>query len=371
MNFEESNDSKPEYVQCSASQFYVKCGDMRSLPIYSMPFVLMSNLPPLGTATAKPYWKDPDYSPLQFEVSEESLQRVNLESEFALKVMIDWHKHFGDYETYIQFEIDVDTKRRQSLYRHTELLCNICDIKLGLDPTPIWEEFNWLHSVAFLQEEYFGRSDREAVWTVYAKRLDALHRTRSQHSHACQILKKRIQSNIKLRAGSWHSLPQMALQRKTRNESGPLRLFYSYSHMDESLRDELEKQLTMLKRQAVIAEWHDRKISAGIEWKGQIDEHLESSDIILLLLSPDFLASDYCYDVEATRALERHESGSVRVISVILRACEWKETPFAKLQLLPTDGKHVKSWRDRDEAFLDVAKGIRIAANELRGSRNA
>ena len=370
MNFEEMGEIKPEYVKCSATQFYVKCGDLWSLPIFSMPFVLTSNLQPLGKATAKPYWEDPEYSPRQFEVSEESLQRINLESEFALQVIIDWHKHFGDYATYVQFEIDVNTKRRQSLYRHTELLSTICDIKLGLDPTPLWKEFNWLQSVAFLQEEYFGQLDRKAVWKDYAERLDALHRARGQHSQDCMILKQRIQNNIKLRASSWRSLPQMEFATGKKSGSGPLRLFYSYSHTDESLRDELEKQLTMLKRQAVIVEWHDRKITAGTEWKGQIDEHLENSDIILLLLSPDFLASDYCYDIEAKRALERHNTGVARVISVILRACEWQQTPFAKLQLLPTDGKHVKSWRDKDAAFLDITKGIRTAANELRGSRN-
>lgn len=139
----------------------------------------------------------------------------------------------------------------------------------------------------------------------------------------------------------------------------PLKLFYSYAHKDESLRDELAIQLTLLRRQGLIAPWHDRNISAGTEWAGQIDRNLEEAQIILLLVSPDFIASDYCYDTEMMRAMERHEERSVRVIPIILRPCDWHSTPFGKLQALPRDAKPITSWSSRDEAFLDVAKGIR------------
>ena len=147
----------------------------------------------------------------------------------------------------------------------------------------------------------------------------------------------------------------------------PVELFYSYSHKDEELRDELERHLSILKRQGVIAGWHDRRIGAGKEWKGQIDAHLNSAAVILLLVSSDFLASDYCYDVEMKRALERHDAGEARVIPVILRAVDWKGAPFGKLQCLPTDAKPVTSWSNRDEAFRDVAQGIRKAVEELLG----
>jgi tetratricopeptide (TPR) repeat protein len=145
----------------------------------------------------------------------------------------------------------------------------------------------------------------------------------------------------------------------------PVELFYCYSHKDEELRDELEKHLSILKREKVIAGWHDRRIGAGKEWKGQIDAHLNSAAVILLLISSDFLASDYCYDVEMKRALERHDAGEARVIPVILRAVDWKGAPFGKLQCLPTDAKPVTSWTNRDEAFRDVAQGIRQAVEEL------
>ena len=145
-------------------------------------------------------------------------------------------------------------------------------------------------------------------------------------------------------------------------------VFFSYSHRDETLRDQLEIQLTMLKRQHVISTWHDRRLIAGDGVDRGISRQIEAADIILLLVSPDFLASEYCYSVEMTRALERHAAGEARVIPVILRPCEWHHAPFGHLLASPTDGKPVTKWADADDAFLSVAKAIRAAAttNDLR-----
>ena len=139
------------------------------------------------------------------------------------------------------------------------------------------------------------------------------------------------------------------------------KLFFSYSHKDEALRDELQVHLTMLKRNGLIEPWHDRRIKVGDELDGAIDQAMTEADVILLLVSPDFLASNYCYDVEVKRAMERHKNGTARVIAVILRPCEWEETPFSKLLLAPTDGKAVTMWPNRDAAFKDVTRMIREA----------
>ena len=139
----------------------------------------------------------------------------------------------------------------------------------------------------------------------------------------------------------------------------PLEVFYSYAHEDEASRDELEKHLSLLKRSGLIVGWHDRRISAGDEWRDQIDAHARSAQIILLLISPDFLASDYCYDVEMKLALERHARHEARVIPIILRPVDWTVAPFSKLQALPRDGRAVTSWANRDEAFANIAQGIR------------
>jgi len=144
-----------------------------------------------------------------------------------------------------------------------------------------------------------------------------------------------------------------------------IELFYSYAQEDEVLRAELEKHLSLLKRQGYITGWHGRDISAGQEWEHEIDSHLNSAQIILLLVSPDFMASDYCYDIEVKRAIQRHESGEARVIPVILRPVDWHEAMFGKLKALPGDGKAVRLWPDRDAAFYDIARGIREVVQEL------
>lgn len=154
---------------------------------------------------------------------------------------------------------------------------------------------------------------------------------------------------------------------KPTNLLGPVEIFYSYAHKDEDFRKELEKHLSLMRRSGEIAGWHDRDISAGTDWKDSIDKHLESAQIILLLVSADFLASDYCYEIEMTRAMERHVEGKARVIPVILRNCDWSSAPFGSLQALPKDAKPIKSWADPDEAYKDVAAGIRKAVAQITG----
>jgi hypothetical protein len=149
-------------------------------------------------------------------------------------------------------------------------------------------------------------------------------------------------------------------------DTGQVSLFYSYTHSDERYRNKLEVHLSSLKRQGLIAGWHDRQITSGSDWGAEIHAQLDSAEIILLLVSADFIHSDFCYSVELQRALERHESGDARVIPVIVRPCDWHTAPFGKLQALPKDGKPVTSWKNRDEAFTDVARGIREAVEKLR-----
>ena len=146
-------------------------------------------------------------------------------------------------------------------------------------------------------------------------------------------------------------------------------VFMSYSHTDEELRHELEKHLAGLRRQGVISTWHDRRIGPGEEIHGQISAQLDSAEIILFLVSADFLASDYCYDGEMLRAMERHDEGTARVIPVILRPCDWLGAPFDKLKAVPTDSKPVVKHATLDDGFVEVAQAVREAAESL-GSTN-
>lgn len=150
-------------------------------------------------------------------------------------------------------------------------------------------------------------------------------------------------------------------------------LFFSYSHVDESLRDQLETHLSSLRRQGLISSWHDRRITGGEDFGEAIDSHINTADVILLLVSPDFIASDYCYEREMKRALERHQQREARVIPVILRPCDWHDLAFGKLLATPKDGRPITMWPNIDEAFLDVAKAIKSALKDLgqTGKRDA
>lgn len=139
----------------------------------------------------------------------------------------------------------------------------------------------------------------------------------------------------------------------------PVEVFCLYAHEDEDWLRKLEKHLSLLKRQGLIALWHDRLIAPGTDWTKEIDSHLETASIILLLVSAHFFASDYCYGVEMKRALERQQAGEARVIPIVVREVDWRDAPFAHLQALPTDTKPIASWRNTDEALADVTAGIR------------
>ncbi len=143
-------------------------------------------------------------------------------------------------------------------------------------------------------------------------------------------------------------------------------IFFCYAHKDEEFLNKLKAHLIPLYREGLVdLLWHDRNISAGTEWEREIDTYLNKSQIILLLVSPDFIASENCYSIEMKRALERHEQKEARVIPIILRRVHWHQLPFGRHQAVPTDGKPVKSWQDEDEAFFNVVEGIRNAIEEL------
>lgn len=148
--------------------------------------------------------------------------------------------------------------------------------------------------------------------------------------------------------------------------AGPAALtaFMSYSHADETLRLELAKHLATLRRQGVLKVWYDREIHAGSELDAEIRRNLEAADIILLLVSADFIHSDYCYGVELQRAMERHRAGEARVIPVILRPCDWQPV-LGTLMATPIDGRPVTSFANRDEGFLQVAQALRKVAEDI------
>lgn len=147
--------------------------------------------------------------------------------------------------------------------------------------------------------------------------------------------------------------------------SSPIKIFISYCHRDEGLRKELETHLSPLQREGVIEHWHDRMIVPGDGWEDKIEEKLGSADLYLFLISPDFIASEYCYGKELTRALERHRAGDALVLPVVVRPVEWKTTALGQIQGLPKDGIPVTTWANADEAWVSVVNGVRTACRKI------
>ena len=144
-----------------------------------------------------------------------------------------------------------------------------------------------------------------------------------------------------------------------------LKIFISYAHEDEAMKNDLDKHLISLKRSDKIDVWQDRMLMAGTEWDSTIKKELEEADIILLLISVDFISSQYIWDKELKTALQKHENGTARIIPVILRECDWQDMPFAKLQALPTGAEPVSRFPDKDQAYTNIAKEIARVADFL------
>lgn len=146
-------------------------------------------------------------------------------------------------------------------------------------------------------------------------------------------------------------------------------LAFSYSHADEALRNELEKHLSPLKRMGKITTWHDRRIVPGQEFENQIDHYFSQADIILLLISSDFIASDYFYQVEMTNALEWHKRGEAVVILVILRECAWHQLPFGSIMAATIDGKPITRFSSHDEGYVQVVDAVSRAIANLEAKK--
>jgi len=150
----------------------------------------------------------------------------------------------------------------------------------------------------------------------------------------------------------------------------PIEVFLSYSHADEGLKTELLKHLGSLRLDSRIKVWHDRLVEPGSRWASDIDTHLRTASLVLLLISADFLNSEYCYSIEMKHALQRHNNGSAIVVPIILRSCDWQASPLEKLQALPADGRPVVDWPVRDQALAGVAQAIRARIEQMTGGAN-
>ncbi len=159
---------------------------------------------------------------------------------------------------------------------------------------------------------------------------------------------------------------------KSEDHLRPLHIFFSFAHEDRTFRDTLDTHLSIFQRTGMIDDWHKHEIPPGSDWHDFVEKQLDQADIILLFITPDFIASNYCYHVQMKRALEKLESGEVRVIPIVFRPTPWYDLPFTKLQALPTSEKEalkpVSEWKNRDQAFVEIVAGIKKVIEELIGA---
>lgn len=148
-----------------------------------------------------------------------------------------------------------------------------------------------------------------------------------------------------------------------------MKVFVSYSHADERAVERLKTHTAMLEREGLLTSFVDRQILAGGHIDKEISRELETCDAFIAMVSPDFLASNYCYQKEMTRAIELHEEGRTRIIPVIVEECDWKTSPLAQFKALPKDAKPIATWENENAAYLSVVSALReIAAKSKSGA---
>lgn len=213
-------------------------------------------------------------------------------------------------------------------------------------------------------------SERDVVAELRANNIDPFEAGRSVEQLLFSGIASISPDTIAKRNKLYWAYLANHLQQVTSNSApgqreGPVDLFISYSHRDEHYRERLGAHLKLLQRKGVIASWHDRKIMPGQQFDTEIDNNLQRARIVLLLVSASFLDSDYCYEIEMKQALKRHAEGTLVVVPVIIRPCDWHGAPFGKLNALPKDGRPIETRRSKDTAWTEVVIALRKIVNDL------
>ncbi len=159
--------------------------------------------------------------------------------------------------------------------------------------------------------------------------------------------------------------PKGWLDTRNGRTTAPVKIFISYAHKDEPFKEELELHLKTLQRRGIIETFSDREVRPGEVWEAEISAKLQEAEIVLFLISPDFVGSDYMWDGEVKKALHRYWKGELVIIPVLIRPADIKGLDIDRFQALPANGKAVSQWADRDEAWLSVTQGLQKTIEAL------
>ena len=332
---------------------------------------LLEDLEQFSGAKVKVSLREPQTEVSPFQCDEATLALASEDWELTRSLIDGWMSRCSSLYYLLQFLDDANKEHTKALYEHTEFVSRICDLRLKLDPTPLSKTFQALILCGQTQSEYRKDENKEESHPEFAKILDKQFEVFSKNFNDSQHLTVRMARILESMKSDWRTFPPLVASTRTPKKTAGLEVFCSYSHVDEELHDKLASHLSPLRREGIISNWHDRRITGGKEFEGEIDKQLNSADIVLLLVSADFINSDYCFDIELEAAMQRHEKGDCRVIPVILRACDWTSVQFKKLLALPKDGKAITSWPNIDEAFTDVVKRLRSVTTELLEAKAA
>lgn len=231
---------------------------------------------------------------------------------------------------------------------------------LALILTPEVEEFLLLHAVG---NSITGAFDAAGVAAALSWDVNRIHQVRArilerEHQAAkSERTSERESRRSRPTQSGWSSDGGDVPRREVPSAEGPhpVEVFVAYAPADSELREKLHLHVSTLRQSRLIRDWSDEHILPGEELAKAKREKLNRADVVLLLISSDFISN---YGTEITRALERHKSGEAVVVPVILRRCHWEGTELGKLKPLPKDGLPIRAWSDIDEAFYSVVQGI-------------
>lgn len=341
-------------------------GSFRSLPLYALEGRAVGDIPKFKSGTVRIFLRDPEYGCKIDGDPAVIVKDVVNKPEIGIRIAKTWLSHVHLFSYFIQFAEDQTQEKLHDLSRHTEIVSLISDCLLAIDTTVLWKVFDSLLKIELAYSKHRNDDERDVHYEQHLKALELARGEYESHSLESHRVIERVQRTLE----AWKSLRGGAIVAERRAEPHKPGLkgaiaFVSYAHQDDQYRIELEKHLSTLRHDGAIETWSDKCIVAGQEWEKEIFDALEKSDLVLLLISPDFLNSDFCFRREFQRALERHRNGTSVVVPIILRHCDWKSTPVVQFQALPTGARPIKSWDDPDEAFNDVVQGLRSVLSRL------